>query len=285
MAEFLDTGMRVFRFLRLCHGIGFHRLTCDGIFSIAAFAAFLRLRIVIRYRFLRLRNFLRSFKILRFVVRSIRNIVDFQHFIDGVIAGFRNILVDDGDFQSRHQEASLPDTVDQLLVAEFCGIVENLRISPVTDAGTGDLRTDLANDLKFGRAVLARALERRIRRRMLRIDVGIHTRVTLMERHVMGFAITIHFHIKPGAQRVHHGRAHTMQAARGAVRRVAELRAGMQLGQHHFHAGKLSLRLNVDRDTSSVVGNFHGTVGMQRHNNMVTDTSKGLIDGIIDDLP
>ena len=181
MAEFLDTGMRVFRFLRLCHSIGFHRLTCDGIFSIAAFVAFLRLRIVIRYRFPRLRNFLRSFKILRFVIRSIRNIVDFQHFIDGFIAGFRNIFVDDGDFQSRHQETGLPDTVDQLLVAEFCGIVENLRISPVTDAGTGSLRTDLANDLEFGRTVLARALERRVRRRMLRIDVGIYTRMTLME--------------------------------------------------------------------------------------------------------
>lgn len=101
----------------------------------------------------------------------------------------------------------------------------------------------------------------------------------------MGFAITIHFHIKPRAQRVHHGRAYTMQAARGAVRRVAELRAGVQLGQHHFHAGKLGLRLNVDRNTSSVVGDFHGTVRMQRHNDMVADTSKGLIDGIIDDLP
>ena len=179
----------------------------------------------------------------------------------------------------------MPNTVDQLLIAEFCGIVEDLRISPVTDAGTGGLRTDLANDLKFGRAVLARTLERRVRRRMRRIDVGIHTRMTLVERHVMGFAITIHFHIKPRAQRVHHGRAHTMQSTRGAVRRAAEFRASVQLGQHHFHAGKFGLRLNVDRNTSSIVCDFHGTVGMQRYDDMVADTRKGLIDGIIDDLP
>ena len=37
-------------------------------------------------------------------------------------------------------------------------------------------------------------------------------RDALMEGHVMGFAVTINFHIKTGTQCVDHRRAHTVQA-------------------------------------------------------------------------
>ena len=76
-----------------------------------------------------------------------------------------------------------------------------------------------------------------------------------------------------------------MQTARGSVRRVTEFRAGMQFGQHHFHTGKFGFRLDVNRDTAAVIGHFHGTVAVQRHNDMIADSRKSLIDGIIDDLP
>ncbi len=85
--------------------------------------------------------------------------VDLQTLVNRFDAGFGDVLVDNGDFQPRNQEAGLSHTVDQLLVAEFRGVVENLRIGPIADARTGGFRADLADDLQFGRTVLPRLLE------------------------------------------------------------------------------------------------------------------------------
>ena len=217
--------------------------------------------------------------------RSVRQYVDLPHFVDGFVTGFGNILVNDGDFQSRYQKTGLAYAVDKLLITEFSGVIEDFRIGPISDTGTGGLRTDLADDLQLGRTVLARAFERRIGRRMLRIRIGVHTGMSLVERHVMRFAVTIHLDVKSGAQSVDHRRAHAMQTAGSAIGGIAELRAGVKLGEHHFHAGKLGFRFHVDGNAAAVVGDFDGTIGMQRHDNMVAGTGKGLIDGVVDDLP
>ena len=191
MEEFLDARVRVFR--------------TRGLHSV-----FLRLRVsVARLGFGRL---VRGCAIrLRHVCGIVLGI-DFQHFIDGFVTGFGNVFIDDGDFQSRYQEAGLTYAVDQLVIAEFGGVVKNLGIGPVTDAGSRSLRSHLADDLEFGRTVLPRLLERRIRGRMRGILVGVHTRMALVEGHVMRFAVTIYFHVETGAQCIHHGRANAMQA-------------------------------------------------------------------------
>ena len=38
-----------------------------------------------------------------------------------------------------------------------------------------------------------------------------------MEGHMVGFTVTVDFHVKPRAQRIHHGGADTMQTAGGIV--------------------------------------------------------------------
>ena len=211
--------------------------------------------------------------------------VDFHHLVDAVVAGFRHVLVDDGDPQSRHQETGLAHTVDELLVAEFGGVVEDFGIGPVSDARARGLRADLADDLQLGRAVLAGALERRVRGRMLGIGVGIYAWMTLVEGHVMGFAVAVDLDVQTRAQRVDDGRADAVQAAGRVIGRVAELRAGMQLGQHDLDAGELGLRLDVDGDATAVVGHFHGAVVVQGHRDMVAGARKRLVHRVVDDLP
>ena len=97
------------------------------------------------------------------------------------------------------------------------------------------------------------------------IGVGIYAWMTLVEGHVMGFAVAVDLDVQTRAQRVDDGRADAVQAAGRVIGRVAELRAGMQLGQHDLDAGELGLRLDVDGDATAVVGHFHGAVVVQGH--------------------
>lgn len=76
-----------------------------------------------------------------------------------------------------------------------------------------------------------------------------------------------------------------MQTAGSAIRGIAEFGAGMQLGQHHFHAGELGFRLHVHRNASAIVRHFNGTIVMQGHDDVVAGSRKSLIDGLVDDLP
>ena len=211
--------------------------------------------------------------------------VNFKHRIDGCIAGFRDVLVDDGDFQSRNKEGCLTNPIDKLLIAEPRGIVENLRVGPVTDTRARGLRRDLADDFKLSRTVLARAFERGVRRWLGRVGVLVDTGMPLMEGHVVGLAVAVDFDVETGAQRVDHGRTHTMQTACRIVRGVAEFRAGVQLGQDDLDACKASFRLDIDWDAAAVVINLDRAVGMQDHLDVVASARERLIDGIVDDLP
>ena len=76
------------------------------------------------------------------------------------VACLTDVFVDHRDLQTRHQEARLTHTVDQLFVVEFRGVIEDFRIRPITDARARALRRHLADDLELGGAVLARFLER-----------------------------------------------------------------------------------------------------------------------------
>ena len=76
------------------------------------------------------------------------------------VACLTDAFVDHRDLQTRHQEARLAHTVNQLFVVEFRGVIEDFRIRPIADARARALRGHLADDLELCGAVLARFLER-----------------------------------------------------------------------------------------------------------------------------
>ena len=97
-------------------------------------------------------------------------------------------------------------------------------------------------------------------------------------------ALSAHFDVDAGRQRVHHGDAHAVQAAGDRVAAATELAAGMQLGHHGFHAGNAFARHFVDRNASAVIHHAHAAVRQNRHFDVRSVACQRLIDGVVDDL-
>src|SRR5699024_10443302 len=83
------------------------------------------------------------------------------------------------------------------------------------------------------------------------------------KRHGPGRTVFIDVDIEATRQRIDDRRTDTVQTAGRVVRSAAELSAGMQFGEHHFHARQTGPRLGVDRDSAPVITNFSRTVIVQ----------------------
>ena len=94
-----------------------------------------------------------------------------------------------------------------------------------------------------------------------------------------------HIHRGPAAQRVHHGRAHAVQAAGVGVVFVIELAARVELGEDDFRTADPHRGMDVHRHAASVVLYAGGAVVIQRDLHVMGITAHGFIDGVIHDLP
>src|ERR1035438_7794222 len=79
--------------------------------------------------------------------------------------------------------------------------------------------------------------------------------------------------------------ANAVQAARGRVGAAAEFAACVQPRHHELDPGQPGLRLDVDGDTTPVVFDLGGMIGVQDDVDAGAATGKCLIDGIVDYLP
>ena len=67
---------------------------------------------------------------------------------------------------------------------------------------------------------------------------------------------------------------------------LAELAAGMQHGEHQFQARFFVLRVQIDGDAATVVGDRNRGAGLvQRHGDVVAVAVQVFVDGIVDDFP
>ena len=165
-----------------------------------------------------------------------------------------------GELQSLVQEGHLLETIAQGFEIVGGGF-ENLAVGPEGHGGTGGFT--------FGhRLALGQTGGR------LLVDVGLCP----VE------ALTTHFDVDAGGQRIHHGDAHAVQTAGDRISAAAELAACVQLGHHGLHAGNALARHFVDRDASSVVDHAYATVRQNRHLDMRRIAGQSLIDGVVDDL-
>ncbi len=85
-------------------------------------------------------------------------------------------------------------------------------------------------------------------------------------------------------QSVHYRNADAVKSAGDLVRRVVELTAGVQHGHDDLGRRSALLRHDVDRDSTAVIGDRDGLVGMNGDDYPVTVTGKRLIDGVVDHL-
>ena len=99
--------------------------------------------------------------------------------------------------------------------------------------------------------------------------------------HVVFLASALHPHLQTGRERVHHRHADAMQATRKPVVLQRKFAASVQPRQDHFNTRHLLLRMEVDRHAAAIV--FHGqrAILVQRHLNVPSIASDGLIHAVI----
>ena len=83
------------------------------------------------------------------------------------------------------------------------------------------------------------------------------------------------------AQGVDHAGADAVQAAGNLVPPAAELAAGMQDRQAHFHRRAVHLRMQAHREAAPVVHHGHGTVRVQRNMDPVAVAGQRLVHGVV----
>ena len=95
-------------------------------------------------------------------------------------------------------------------------------------------------------------------------------------------------HVHPRRERIGHRHPHAVQTARKRIRPGAvffgEFAAGMQLGEDEFNHGDSLLGMNPERNTTTVILNTHGTIGVFGDINPGSVTSEHLVTGVINDF-
>ena len=91
-------------------------------------------------------------------------------------------------------------------------------------------------------------------------------------------------HQEAARQRVDHGGADAVEAARDLVAAAAELAAGVEGGEHGLDTGEPGLLVLVDGDAAAVVANGHAAVGVDGDLDALAVAGHGLVDGVVDDL-
>ena len=182
---------------------------------------------------------------------------------------FRNALVGKGDGQSLIQVGQLPQAAANDVVIELDRLKD-----PVVRQKT-DQRAPLP-----GIAQLLQRLHRMPGGDLARRRIGHALKTGLIVLEIMK-----HIHRGPAAQRVHHGRAHTVQAAGVGVVFVIELAARVQLGEDDFGAADAHGGVDVHGHTPPVVLHAGGAVVVQGDLHMMGIAAHGFVDGVVHDLP
>ena len=89
----------------------------------------------------------------------------------------------------------------------------------------------------------------------------------------------------PLGQRVHHRRAHAVQATGIGVVLVAEFAARVQAGIDQFDAADMQLRVLVHRHAAAVVPYRGAAVLMQGDDQLGSEAAQGLVNAVVHDLP
>ena len=104
------------------------------------------------------------------------------------------------------------------------------------------------------------------------------------EDHEVLFAVAPDGQLQPRGERVHHGDAHAVQAARNLVGILVEFAARMQLGHDDLGGGNAFLLVNLSRDAAAIVLDGYGAIGVECHGNNVRPAGKRLVDGVVHHL-
>ena len=100
-----------------------------------------------------------------------------------------------------------------------------------------------------------------------------------------GIAVLADFGLEPGGQGVGDGGADAMQPPGDLVPASAELAAAVQLREHDVYGGEPGLLVDLNRDTTAIVGDLDHVAVQQFDDDGLAVAAQSLVDGVVDDLP
>jgi hypothetical protein len=109
-------------------------------------------------------------------------------------------------------------------------------------------------------------------------------RVAMGEFDEMLLAVAPDPELQLARQRVDHGNADAVQAARYLVGILVEFAAGMQLGHDDLGRGNALALVNVDGNAAAVVAHGDGAVGVEHDFHRGGVAGQRFVDGVVDDL-
>ena len=167
-------------------------------------------------------------------------------------------LIFDGDAQPAIEEAEFPQASGQDVETEFGGLGKNLGVRLEGHRGADPRRAGALLEwrLRFAAAV----------------PLGVHV------------ALAVDFQLQVLRHGVDHRDADPVQPAGYLVAVLAELRPGVQLGQHDLGGGNALRGMNSHRDAAPIVLHGNRVVGMDKHLDVGAETRHGLVHAVVDDL-
>lgn len=97
----------------------------------------------------------------------------------------------------------------------------------------------------------------------------------------VNFAFALDNQLQLLRQGVYHGYAYAVQTAGNFIGVIIELTACVQNGHDHFRSRYALFRVNTGWDATTVIGNGHGVVRMDRDHDVFTVTRERFVDSVI----
>ena len=104
------------------------------------------------------------------------------------------------------------------------------------------------------------------------------------EPHRVLLAVPPNGEVEPAGERVHHGDADAVQAARHLVGVLVELTSRVELGHDDLGGGDAFALVNLDRNAATVIVDRNGPVRVQDDINHVAIARERLVDGVVHHL-
>ncbi|VAU68637.1 Uncharacterised protein [Klebsiella pneumoniae] len=153
------------------------------------------------------------------------------------------------------QERQFTQAFRQNVVLEFGDVGEGFKARPETHHGTGFLGITRDGQRRFRHAVL--------------VDLTVN------------FAFALDNQLQLLRQGVYYGYAYAVQTAGNFIGVIIELTACVQNGHDHFRSRYALFRVNTGWDATTVIGNGHGVVRMDRDHDVFTVTRERFVDSVI----
>ena len=175
----------------------------------------------------------------------------------GILDCFIGAFIGNADPQTGSQKCLFPHTGMQDLIV-INGIIEHLRIRL-----EGNFRSGLVSFTHDGHFL---------------------GDMTPGKLHFIDVAFLIYPYPQPFGQGIYNRRTNTVQTAGNFITATAEFTAGMQHGKYNFQRRLSGLCLDINRDTTTIVGDSNGITGIDGHSNIFTVSGQSFIDRVIHDL-